>query len=159
MTLELRTLKYWTHRTVTWVFKYFQLAQPKCNENFQNANCLLEHITWANAFVVVYSVSDRFSYLYAQQMLDTISMLKSSPAILMANKTDLSDYARQVGTICQFVGWRQPLPETICYPMGWWCLCGQKKNDLFIFLLNFLCPWWLNRDNFKKYNSSNPKKA
>ena len=65
----------------------------------QNSDHLFEHIEWANAFVVVYSIADKCSFLYACQLLETISVLKASQPcaiILLANKTDLSDYARQV---------------------------------------------------------------
>lgn len=65
----------------------------------KTASCLYDHISWANAFVVVYSICDRDSFQHARHCLETISTLKGlryAPVILLGNKRDL-EHARQVG--------------------------------------------------------------
>ena len=64
----------------------------------QSEESLYEHITWADAFVVVYSVCDRQSFLHAGHLLETISTIKAPgkyPIILLGNKRDL-EHAREV---------------------------------------------------------------
>ncbi|CAL1528942.1 unnamed protein product, partial [Lymnaea stagnalis] len=55
--------------------------------------------SWADAFVVVYSVLSRSSFLTAKSLLETISRVKMSacvPTLLLGNKTDL-EHVREVG--------------------------------------------------------------
>jgi len=59
---------------------------------------LYDQIAWADAFVVVYSITDVASFRHARYLLETISVLKGpqrSPVILLGNKRDL-EHARQV---------------------------------------------------------------
>ncbi|XP_075217374.1 ras-related and estrogen-regulated growth inhibitor-like isoform X2 [Lycorma delicatula] len=62
------------------------------------AGCLYEHIKWGEAFVIVYSVCDRNSFLQAQFLLDTLNKVKVPTfytTLLLGNKRDL-DHAREV---------------------------------------------------------------
>lgn len=83
----------------------------KCNLLFQ--------IQWADACLLVYSVTDRSSFEYAQEILNTLKKTPTNgspahgpaaaspgmPLALLGNKTDL-DHLRQV---------RIPLPCIICF--------------------------------------------
>lgn len=67
--------------------------------SLQSSDHLFEHIDWADAFIVVYSITDQCSFQYASRLLKTISMMKlsiPSMTILMANKSDLSEHYREV---------------------------------------------------------------
>ncbi|RWS23913.1 ras-related and estrogen-regulated growth inhibitor-like protein [Leptotrombidium deliense] len=64
----------------------------------KSVQCLNEHISWADAFVVVYSICDKRSFIHARYLLETISVLKGPrrfPVILLGNKRDL-EHGRQV---------------------------------------------------------------
>ncbi|RWS12437.1 ras-related and estrogen-regulated growth inhibitor-like protein [Dinothrombium tinctorium] len=64
----------------------------------QSAQCLNDHISWGEAFVVVYSICDKRSFIHARYLLETISVLKGPrryPIILLGNKRDL-EHGRQV---------------------------------------------------------------
>ncbi|KAG8181217.1 hypothetical protein JTE90_002899 [Oedothorax gibbosus] len=70
------------------------LDTSRCEEHC----CLQEHIEWADAYVVVYSVCDRTTFEAARRLLETVSLSKEarrSPAILLGNKRDL-ERGRQV---------------------------------------------------------------
>ncbi|GFS83655.1 hypothetical protein NPIL_362261 [Nephila pilipes] len=57
-----------------------------------------DHINWADAYVVVYSVCDRSTFEVARKLLETVSLSKGArraPAILLGNKRDL-ERGRQV---------------------------------------------------------------
>ncbi|GFR21978.1 ras-like protein family member 12 [Trichonephila clavata] len=57
-----------------------------------------DHIKWADAYVVVYSVCDRSTFEVARKLLETVSLSKGArrvPAILLGNKRDL-ERGRQV---------------------------------------------------------------
>lgn len=55
-----------------------------------------EQILWADACLIVYSITDRSSFEYAARSLKEIRQLQSPPlAYLIANKADL-DHLRQV---------------------------------------------------------------
>lgn len=61
----------------------------------------LEHVRWADGFVVVYNVCDRDSFNDAHNILARLQKLKSSsnyapPIVLLGNKRDL-EHARVVG--------------------------------------------------------------
>ncbi|XP_076348882.1 ras-related and estrogen-regulated growth inhibitor-like protein [Tachypleus tridentatus] len=65
----------------------------------KTAACLHEHISWANAFVLVYSICEKASFQQARVLLETISAMKGlryAPVILLGNKRDL-EHVRQVG--------------------------------------------------------------
>lgn len=93
----------------TWhpfIFRYpLQTAQRKKNDfifsfNFslQNGQLLYDQISWADAFVVVYSIDEKKSLIHARYLLETISILKGprrSPVLLLGNKRDL-EHARQI---------------------------------------------------------------
>ena len=54
---------------------------------------------WADAFVVVYDICDRFSFVKARELLETLHQKKSPflvPILFIANKEDL-DHRREVG--------------------------------------------------------------
>ncbi|XP_054724301.1 ras-related and estrogen-regulated growth inhibitor-like protein [Uloborus diversus] len=54
--------------------------------------CLPNHIEWADAFVVVYSVCDRGTFEEARRLLEAVALGKGArraPAILLGNKRDL----------------------------------------------------------------------
>ncbi len=56
----------------------------------------LEQIQWADACVIVYSITDRLSFEYAMRSLGELRQLQNSPsAYLVANKADL-DHLREV---------------------------------------------------------------
>lgn len=56
----------------------------------------VEQIQWADACLVVYSITDRTSYEYAQRSLAELRQLQNSPsAYLIGNKADL-DHLREV---------------------------------------------------------------
>ncbi|XP_008198554.1 ras-related and estrogen-regulated growth inhibitor isoform X2 [Tribolium castaneum] len=60
--------------------------------------CLYEHIRWGEAFVIVYSVSDRHSFHEAQEILSQLAKLKLPSyytSLLLGNKRDL-DHSRQI---------------------------------------------------------------
>ncbi|XP_074594628.1 ras-related and estrogen-regulated growth inhibitor-like protein [Brevipalpus obovatus] len=66
--------------------------------NRNDTESLYEHITWADAFVIVYSICEKQSFLQARYLLETIAMLraqKRSPIILLGNKRDL-EHIREV---------------------------------------------------------------
>ncbi|KAG0439919.1 hypothetical protein HPB47_016469 [Ixodes persulcatus] len=61
--------------------------------------CLYDHITWADAFVLVYDICERASFDQARALLETLVALRgarSAPMILLGNKRDL-EHCRQVG--------------------------------------------------------------
>lgn len=59
----------------------------------------MEQILWADACLIVYSITDRSSFEYAARSLAEIRQLQSPPvAYLIANKADL-DHLRQVSLI------------------------------------------------------------
>lgn len=56
----------------------------------------VEQIQWADACLIVYSITDRTSYEYAQRSLAELRQLQNSPsAYLIGNKADL-DHLREV---------------------------------------------------------------
>lgn len=56
----------------------------------------VEQIQWADACLIVYSITDRASYEYAQRSLGELRQLQNSPsAYLIGNKADL-DHLREV---------------------------------------------------------------
>lgn len=58
-------------------------------------SCLYEHIQWADAFVVVYSIVDKFSFKTAQEFLKQITMYKLPSyftTLLLGNKRDMDRY-------------------------------------------------------------------
>lgn len=56
----------------------------------------VEHILWADACLIVYSITDRDSFRYAKQAVARIGLLKPSVLVfLMGNKLDL-DHMRDV---------------------------------------------------------------
>lgn len=56
----------------------------------------LEQIQWADACIIVYSITDRLSFDYAVRSLGELRQLQNSPsAYLVANKADL-DHLREV---------------------------------------------------------------
>ena len=60
------------------------------------------HLAWAGDFppVVVFARNDRESFLFALNILDKIkSRSSSSPALLVANKADLSKEERDTGVV------------------------------------------------------------
>ncbi|GIY97604.1 ras-like protein family member 12 [Caerostris extrusa] len=60
--------------------------------------CLQDHIDWADAYVVVYSVCDKSTFETARRLLEKVSLSKGArraPAILLGNKRDL-ERGRQV---------------------------------------------------------------
>jgi Ras-related and estrogen-regulated growth inhibitor-like protein len=64
----------------------------------QKNGCLYEHIRWGEAFVIVYSVSDRHSFHEAQEILSQLAKLKLPSyytSLLLGNKRDL-DHSRWV---------------------------------------------------------------
>jgi len=64
----------------------------------QSSGCLHEHIQWGDAFVVVYSICDRESFLSARDFLEKIHKVKVArfvPIILLGNKRDL-DHSRRI---------------------------------------------------------------
>ncbi|XP_015791251.1 ras-related and estrogen-regulated growth inhibitor-like protein isoform X1 [Tetranychus urticae] len=63
-----------------------------------SCKCIYDHIAWADAFVVVYSICDKDSFHEARQLLQTIAMYKGArrlPIILLGNKRDL-EHNREV---------------------------------------------------------------
>lgn len=77
----------------------------------------VEQIQWADACLIVYSITEKSSFDYAVKSLCELKALQSSPsAFLVGNKADL-DHLREVSL--SFLG--------ICY----------KKNRLFIFFIYF----------------------
>ncbi|CAN7995214.1 unnamed protein product, partial [Ixodes hexagonus] len=65
----------------------------------QVTGCLYDHITWADAFVLVYDICERASFDHARALLETLVALRgarSAPMILLGNKRDL-EHCRQVG--------------------------------------------------------------
>lgn len=59
---------------------------------------MYDQISWADAFVVVYSIDEKKSLIHARYLLETISILKGpkrSPVLLLGNKRDL-EHARQI---------------------------------------------------------------
>ncbi|XP_063906531.1 ras-related and estrogen-regulated growth inhibitor-like [Zophobas morio] len=70
------------------------LDTSKCAKN----GCLYEHIRWGEAFVIVYSVSDRHSFHEAGEILGQLAKLKLPSyytSLLLGNKRDL-DHSRQI---------------------------------------------------------------
>lgn len=56
----------------------------------------IEQIQWADACVIVYSITDRLSFEYATRSLGELRQLQNGPAAyLVANKADL-DHLREV---------------------------------------------------------------
>ncbi|CAG2114517.1 unnamed protein product [Medioppia subpectinata] len=65
----------------------------------KNAQCLYDHISWGNAFAIIYSICDKQSFIHARHLLETISVLKGPgmyPIMLLGNKRDLAEHSRQV---------------------------------------------------------------
>uniref|UniRef100_A0A182M4D6 small monomeric GTPase n=1 Tax=Anopheles culicifacies TaxID=139723 RepID=A0A182M4D6_9DIPT len=59
----------------------------------------VEQIQWADACLIVYSITDRGSYEYAQRSLAELRQLQNAPsAYLVGNKADL-DHLREVSVI------------------------------------------------------------
>ncbi|XP_055697694.1 ras-related and estrogen-regulated growth inhibitor-like protein [Phlebotomus papatasi] len=67
----------------------------KCSK----AGCLYEHLRWGDAFVVVYSICDKSSFLEAEEYLSQLAKLKMPSyyytTLLLGNKRDL-DHTRKV---------------------------------------------------------------
>lgn len=62
----------------------------------ENDDFPIEQIQWADACLIVYSITDRNSYEYASRSLAELRQLQTSPsAYLIANKADL-DHLREV---------------------------------------------------------------
>lgn len=58
----------------------------------------IDQIQWADAVLIVYSITDRESFSYAVRSLGEIRQLQNGPATyLVANKADL-DHLREVRT-------------------------------------------------------------
>lgn len=58
--------------------------------------CLYDHLRWADVFVVVYSICDKYSLLVAEDYLEELSKMKMPSyytTLLLANKRDL-EHAR-----------------------------------------------------------------
>ncbi|XP_053214216.1 ras-related and estrogen-regulated growth inhibitor-like protein [Panonychus citri] len=63
-----------------------------------SCKCIYDHIAWADAFVVVYSICDKDSFHAARSLLESIAMYKGPrrfPIILLGNKRDL-EHSREV---------------------------------------------------------------
>lgn len=59
----------------------------------------VEQIQWADACLIVYSITDRASYEYAQRSLAELRQLQNAPsAYLVGNKADL-DHLREVSVV------------------------------------------------------------
>ncbi|ETN60858.1 MRAS2 [Anopheles darlingi] len=59
----------------------------------------VEQIQWADACLIVYSITDRSSYEYAQRSLAELRQLQNAPsAYLVANKADL-DHLRELNSV------------------------------------------------------------
>lgn len=59
----------------------------------------VEQIQWADACIIVYSITDRSSYDYAVKSLGELRQLQTSPSsYLVANKADL-DHLREVSNL------------------------------------------------------------
>lgn len=63
----------------------------------------IEQIQWADACLIVYSITDRESFKYATRSLANMKSLQNNPsAYLIANKSDL-DHLREVSALYLFV--------------------------------------------------------
>jgi Ras-related and estrogen-regulated growth inhibitor-like protein len=61
----------------------------------------LEQVQWADACVVVYSITDKQSFEYAVEALENFQKLRpisAVPVTLLANKADL-EHLREVGIL------------------------------------------------------------
>lgn len=70
------------------------LDSCKCSAS----GCLYDHIRWGEAFVIVYSVTDKTSFLEAQYLLEKVGELKLPSyfsTLLLGNKRDL-DHCRSI---------------------------------------------------------------
>lgn len=64
----------------------------------KTTGCLYDHLRWADVFVVVYSICDKYSLLIAEDYLEELSKMKMPSyytTLLLANKRDL-EHARYV---------------------------------------------------------------
>ena len=62
----------------------------------------IEQIQWADACLIVYSITDRSSFEYAQRSLAELRQLQNGPiSYLIANKADL-DHLREVSSLALF---------------------------------------------------------
>ncbi|GAA6080024.1 RERG/RAS-like b [Tachysurus ichikawai] len=74
-----------------------------CSQNMENICILEEPVDWADGFVVVYTINDRVSFLYAENILHQIRARRREackgdvdvPICLVGNKQDLC-HSRQV---------------------------------------------------------------
>ncbi|XP_027023778.2 RERG/RAS-like b [Tachysurus fulvidraco] len=74
-----------------------------CSQNMENICILEEPVDWADGFVVVYTINDRVSFLYAENILHQIRARRQEackgdvdvPICLVGNKQDLC-HSRQV---------------------------------------------------------------
>lgn len=81
-------------RNVNKIISYLDVLQEICL--FQKNGCLYEHIRWGEAFVIVYSVSDKHSFHEAAELLGQLAKLKLPSyytTLLLGNKRDL-DHSR-----------------------------------------------------------------
>lgn len=59
----------------------------------------IEQIQWADACLIVYSITDRKSFQYATRTLGTMKSIQNNPSTyLIANKSDL-DHLREVSLV------------------------------------------------------------
>jgi Ras family len=83
----------------------------------------IDQIQWADAVLIVYSITDRESFNYALRSLGEIRQIQNGPATyLVANKADL-DHLREVRTFF----W------TLDFLMGRNCVNDNRGALLFIF--------------------------
>ncbi|KAI5738240.1 hypothetical protein M8J77_004444 [Diaphorina citri] len=63
-----------------------------------STGCLYDHIRWGEAFVIVYSVTDKTSFLEAQFLLGKVGEIKLPTyfsTLLLGNKRDLDHFSVQ----------------------------------------------------------------
>lgn len=69
-----------------------------CADEEEENELPLEQIQWADSCLIVYSITDRESFKYAQQLMDDLKMMQTNcAAYLIGNKLDL-DHSRVVSS-------------------------------------------------------------